>query len=452
MSIVATVTIHTNRSAQTTEDHSMRFLKHSIIYTFILFPIYVFAQTESFNANSAYTYIEHLSVTIGPRLMGSANERTALNWTVNKFTSFGADTAYVMVITEAITRRRIVNTNSGVAVGIFRGETDSTIVIGGHIDSSGKEMPGANDNASGTASVIELARLWGQRPRHYTMVFTAFGGEEQGLIGSKFFVDNYPDLGKVSLMLQLDMVASDEELDTIPETKSYQAPRWLVEDAFPIDRALGINRLQYSTHFSAINNGFTMTGSDHVPFLDKNIPAIDFTAGKNSSPIHTPRDRIEYLSKPALQQTGRFADSLLTKYQTQGIPAERTGEYMLWHAFGAPIFVPAWSIVSIDILALLLGIGAFLHSRKNRIQIDKKQGVRFSGLKLFLMMVIIAIFTQLGEAAIQLIKGLRYPWLVHLDKYLWLAGLCTIAGFWVALQFTRNWQFSPDPYVYTNRL
>jgi len=417
----------------------------------ILLPTFLPAQTESFNADSAYVSTKHLSVTIGPRPMGSANEQAALLWAKNKFAGFGADSAYVMKFSEARARGVVVNTNCGTSVGIFHGETDSTIVIGGHIDSSGPEIPGANDNASGTACVIELARIWSQATRHYTLVFAAFGGEEKGLLAAKHFVDNYPDIDKVALMLQIDMAGSDDNLIILSETPTHKAPEWLVEDAFAIDHALGFNSLRYETHFMSINNAMPMASSDHAPFLDKNIPAIDFTAGVNSSPIHTSRDKFDFISKSALNRSGQIVSSLLHKYETEGIPAPRGGDYLLWQAFGSQFFLPFLTVPALNILALLLGAWAFMHSRKNRLRIDKPERVRFSGTKLFLMLIIMAIFTQLGEAAMQFIKGLRYPWLVHFDKYMWLAAICTIGGVWVALQLTKKWRFSPDSYVYTKR-
>jgi len=67
------------------------------------------------------------------------------------------------------------------------------------------------------------------------------------------------------------------------------------------------------------------------------------------------------------------------------------------------------------------------------------------------MMIIIAVFLQLGEAIMQLFKALRYPWLVPLNKYLWYTSLWAVGGIWMAAQLTRVWKFSPDPYVYTKR-
>lgn len=426
-----------------------------ITYFFLLWlPARIFGQNASFDADSAFAYLKHLCVTIGPRPMGSVNERTALQWTVDNFRRFGADTAYIMIVPEATTPQDgTVNTSSGVAIGIFRGSSDSTIVIGGHIDSSGREIPGANDDASGTACMIELARVWSQRPRRYTLLFAAFGGEESGLIGSKYFVEHYPALDKVALMLQIDMAGSEESLIPFLEVESHQAPVWLVEDAYAIDRALGYNSLYYPTHFFSINNAFHDggAGSDHQPFLRKNIPAIDFTAGVNTSPIHTPQDKIEFIDKPMLSRSGRLVDGLSQKYQEQGIPAPRQGNYMLWQAFGGRLYIYHWMIIVTDIFALVLGALAFFRSRKQRLQIEKAQRAKFSGTKLFLMMIIIAIFMQLGEALMQFLKGLRYPWMVPFEEYLWFAALWALAGIWFVSQLTRKWRFSPDPYVYAKR-
>ena len=56
----------------------------------------VCCRATTFDADSAYAYAEHLSVTIGPRPMGSASERLALDWVAEKFLSFGADSVFIM--------------------------------------------------------------------------------------------------------------------------------------------------------------------------------------------------------------------------------------------------------------------------------------------------------------------------------------------------------------------
>ncbi len=416
----------------------------------LLLPLCGHAQTDGFNADSAYAYTGYLSLDLGPRPMGSANEQAALHWAADKFASFGADSAYVLSLNRANTRNEVINTLSGTAVGVFEGATDSIIIVGGHIDSTAPEHPGANDDASGTACVVELARVWSQRNRHYTLVFAAFGGEEKGLIGSKHFVKNFKDIDDAALMLQIDMAASDEELVLLLESKETQAPEWLVRDALAIDRTLGYNSLTYPVRFFSLNSAFGGVGSDHTPFIDRGIPAIDFTAGINSSPIHTQQDKFEFVEKAALARSGKIVDGLIAKYQAQGIPPDRKGEYMLWPVLGTYLFVSDWLVTATVVIAFVLGLAAFALSRKQRLQSETPR-VRLSGSKLLLMMIIIAIFAQLGEAGMQVIKGLRYPWLAHVNLYLIYAAIWAIAGVWVATQLTRTWRFSADPHVYAGR-
>ena len=113
-----------------------------------------------------------------------------------------------------------------------------TIVIGSHYDhlgrggsgsgslgpTRGRVHHGADDNASGTAGVLELARLFTeQRPRpKRTIVFTGFGGEEEGLLGSNYYV-NHPVLplaGTVA-MINMDMIGRMKDRKTGDRRRRY---------------------------------------------------------------------------------------------------------------------------------------------------------------------------------------------------------------------------------------
>jgi hypothetical protein len=431
------------------QEKSMRTFYRVFSWLIIFLTATAFSQEVPFSADSAYSYVEHLTVTIGPRVMGSPNERQALQWASDKFTAFGAATAYIMPVQKA---PQGINTNSGVAVGTFPGQSDSIIVIGAHIDSDRRDNPGASDNASGTACIVELARNWSQQPRRYSLVFAAFGGEEGDLVGSEHFVEYFPDMDRVTLMLNIDMAGSEGWLIPFIDVESHQAPKWLVEDAYAFDRSLGYNDLEYPTHFFSLNSSLgDGAGSDHMPFMKKDIPAIDFTSGINIDPIHTPQDRLEFLSKPMLARSGLLVSELIAKYNTQGIPAERKGHYMMWEVFGGRVYIPTWFIITVNFVALLLGILALRQTRKHRLEIEKSRRARVSGLKLLVLIIIIAIFAQLGEALMQFIKGVRYPWYSHVNLYLWFAAIWALAGVWVASQLTRTWRFSRDPYIYAKR-
>jgi hypothetical protein len=402
--------------------------------------------------DSIYAHIRYLSLTIGPRPMGSSAESNALEWAAGKFRSYGADSVSIMNFNCSPLDKIPINTQSGVTIAIFRGDTDSCIVIGGHIDSAGREIPGANDNASGAATVIELARVWSQRPRRYTLLFAAFGGEERGLLGSQFFMNHYPDTSDIQLMFSLDMSGIDDAIVTLPETGDHQCPSWLLRDAFGTDRSIGLNRLSYPAYFSAINNLIEWAGSDHIPFLEQGIPAIDFTEGINHSPIHTPQDNLENIDSSMLADYAHFIQTLLTRIQTRGILQENSSGYMLWMPAGKLLFIPAPVVYAFVLASGILALAAFLISWKNRLRIEKKDRVRFSGWKVAGLGMITVLVMRSGVYFISLIKEVRHPWLVHVNAYVWLTLTMALLGGWIVLQILRFWRLSPDPTVYSKRM
>ena len=126
-------------------------MKRSLLFLLIL-PSLSYTQIP-FSTDSALSYLKTISITIGARPMGSPNERRAMEFALAKFREFGLDEAYVMEMKTAKNDMTgaSVNTNSGIAIGVLRGKTDRIIVIGGHIDSAGPGIPGANDDGSGAA-------------------------------------------------------------------------------------------------------------------------------------------------------------------------------------------------------------------------------------------------------------------------------------------------------------
>ena len=102
-------------------------------------------------------------------------------------------------------------------VGYVPGTVDTMIVFTAHYDHCGIMgdkvlFPGAHDNASGTAAVMDIARIVSQKQPYYTMVFMLFSGEECGLRGSKYAAENpLIDFNKVKLLCNIDMFCGGDE-------------------------------------------------------------------------------------------------------------------------------------------------------------------------------------------------------------------------------------------------
>jgi len=103
-------------------------------------------------------------------------------------------------------------------IGLIVGDrSDSTIVFTAHYDHLGRMgqetyFPGANDNASGVAMLLNLAKHYSQNKPRFNTLFIAFGGEELGLLGSKHFVENAPvDIKRIKLLVNFDISGTGDE-------------------------------------------------------------------------------------------------------------------------------------------------------------------------------------------------------------------------------------------------
>jgi hypothetical protein len=203
-------------------------------------------------------------------------------------------------------------------IGILPG-TDPTlkneaIVIGAHFDHLGHGGPeslavnsteihhGADDNASGTAAVMELARQFAAAKKNKrTLIFMCFSGEEEGLLGSKAYT-NAPvfPLDKTIAMVNMDMVGrlKDNKLDVggIGTASEWKA---LVEGKNPRSSAFA---LQLS------EDGFGP--SDHSSFYAKQIPVLFFFTGSHED-YHKPSDTADKINYPGESQIISYMSDII---------------------------------------------------------------------------------------------------------------------------------------------
>jgi hypothetical protein len=153
------------------------------------------------------------------------------------------------------------------------------IVVGAHIDHLGRSTAGAldpdakdairngaDDNASGTAAVLELARLFAAHPPRRSLLFVNFSGEELGLLGSQYFVEHAPvPLDSIVAMLNFDMIGRlrGDSLIVYGVATARELPALL--DSANAGRALVVR---------GVGDGFGP--SDHSSFFAKDIPVLHF--------------------------------------------------------------------------------------------------------------------------------------------------------------------------------
>ncbi|WP_314000424.1 M20/M25/M40 family metallo-hydrolase [Xanthocytophaga flava] len=195
-------------------------------------------------------------------------------------------------------------------IGYLDNGATKTIVIGAHYDHLGmghdggsldtsplgKIHNGADDNASGVAGVLELAKYYSQNKEKekVNFLFICFSGEEMGLLGSKYFTDHPTiDLSKIDCMLNMDMVGRLPENKTLIVSGVGTSPSWG-----------GILRKYESANLKVSFDSSGIGASDHTSFYLKDIPVLHFFTGSHSD-YHKPgddADKINYAGEQAVLQ------------------------------------------------------------------------------------------------------------------------------------------------------
>jgi hypothetical protein len=167
---------------------------------------------------------------------------------------------------------------------------DSFLVYTAHYDhlgmmGKGTFFPGANDNASGTAMMLELARYFSRHPQRYSVVFIGFTGEEAGLLGSGFFADHpLVSLSNVKFLVNLDLVGTG--IDGITVVNATEFP-----DQFKM-----LSQINDTARYLVnIKKRGKACNSDHCPFYTKGVPGFFIYTLGGIAAYHNLDDRPETL-------------------------------------------------------------------------------------------------------------------------------------------------------------
>ncbi|MBE3519667.1 MAG: M28 family peptidase [Firmicutes bacterium] len=228
------------------------------------------------------------------------------------------------------------------------GKVRDVILIGAHRDTAGR-YPGAEDNGSGTASMLELARVLTSGDHLYTYVFVSFDGEEVGLKGSEAFVSMNRQM-PVKLAIILDMTGF-KGADTVgfypTATAKGQTPLWTVVLANKVltSPPFGLSPFYWDAGAVEADSSVLLywqarvkktagrIPTDSEPFVNSNIPAIGIMAARTgASPgslhgriIHGDEDVLDQVSPRTLELTGRFVEQYVKSLEYTAKALIQTG-------------------------------------------------------------------------------------------------------------------------------
>lgn len=211
-------------------------------------------------------------------------------------------------------------------VGVIKGTGTKSIVLSAHYDHLGKSdktyFPGADDNASGTAALLEIAEEFSKSgDLKYNIVFLATSAEEAGLLGSAYHVSQ-PDFQPANIIcnLNLDMIArSDDshsnrkylyciETDQSPELDAFIRKADSLFDDCSFDYSLNNSK----------DPGGLYTRSDNYNFYKKGIPAIHFFSGLHSD-YHQPTDTADKIDYENFENRVRQISMVVELLQRDGL-------------------------------------------------------------------------------------------------------------------------------------
>jgi hypothetical protein len=213
-------------------------------------------------------------------------------------------------------------------IGVLDGEgphAEEIVVVGAHYDHLGRGgfgslLPGsheihngADDNASGTVSVLELARRFGHRGKKLPrkLVFMTFSGEEEGLVGSAWYVKNpvFP-LNKTIAMINLDMVGrlKDDKLTVYGVGTS---PHW--------EKLLKKLAPEHQLHLILKPEGFGP--SDQSSFYGKKIPVLHFFTGTHPD-YHRPTDKWEKINVTGMDRVVDLVEQIVANTDETPTPPQ----------------------------------------------------------------------------------------------------------------------------------
>lgn len=221
-------------------------------------------------------------------------------------------------------------------VGIINGTLPNTpaIVIGAHYDSRTDDLndatgfaPGADDNGSGTAAVLEIARIMSQLRPRATMIFVLFAAEEVNIQGSKAFVRDYIQAYNINVrvMINVDTVGSindprgninDRELRVFSQGPDTSASRDMA-------RMIDFMTDNYSVDLKLVfveDQDRVGRYGDHFAFNDVGIPAVRIIEALEDTPHREGRDTIEYIEPEYLRKSVRTLATIMLAL-SDGMPA-----------------------------------------------------------------------------------------------------------------------------------
>lgn len=303
---------------------------------------------------------------------GQPNNRLAADWLQIQFTEMGL--TCTMQEWEVINFSQPLPLNN--VVCSLPGESAQEIVVLAHLDQFSGTTQGADNDGSGIAIMLELARIFAAEGRPaYTLTFLSTDGEEYGMLGSGHFVETHPNPDQIIAAFSLDNLGK-EFYEGVRMSSTGQlndvGPLWLQRTAQEAARAAGdiwVPAMK-PTYEQLLTQAVPISMWDQGPLVAAGIPAIGF--GEICPPeyaqqcwdtYHSEMDTLEFQSPATLHQSGRIAEAVVRQLLVMEQFPQESGPYLYAEASNGVLRGPVLWLILIGFVALFW-IGSLLLGKR----------------------------------------------------------------------------------------
>lgn len=331
----------------------------------------------AFDGSRALGLAKDLAGTYPDRRPGTLGATGAVEWMRARLSEEGFEPQTDRFTARIPDRGRVHLVNVTASVP---GRSPDAIVVLAHRDDTGAG-PGADDNASGTAALLELARAYSapsaspgstprqrvQRPAH-TLIFASTDGGAYGWAGARRFLDRQVDPDHLVAVIDLDAIGGDATPGIqLAGDRPRSAPAALVKTASArVEAQRGTPARVPDVLAQLIDLAFPFNLYEHALFVGRGIPAITLTTAGDRPP-NPSQDTPRRLDRGTLRQVGRSTSALVSSIDQAAEVTRGTSSYLF---FGSRI-VPGWAVELVLIAALLpflvATIDLFARCRRRKI-------------------------------------------------------------------------------------
>jgi hypothetical protein len=392
-------------------------------------------------------HVEALASRIGPRPSGSPGERAARDYILEQLGEAGLQARLDTFDHALLSPGTEVRIQSANVVGSLPGTRGEAILVGSHYDSRNESCPGASDDASGVAVMIEAARILAGRSHRKTLIFASFAGEETfGLPGSHEFVQSWKGV-PIRLAITLDFVGSGRLfLAPFPIPPQLWANRMLRR----AEREVQTRRVSFDPWLAIVPRLIPVQFSaDHESFQAAGIPALNLSCQFPAWTYHTPEDTSGRVEEETLLAARDLVVRMVEDADSrQPDTSSSDGAYLPFPLFGYPFFLSESLLRALAVMGLVLAGATMARFRRDLTSLAGLGEAVRSVLVSIPLTALAVSGPFLAERILGRLGGVRHPGYAHPGAHLGGALLAAAFTLWVSLFLARFLRPSTLPGAY----